>query len=276
MPKSLDSDSNVSDVEDCRTEACRLLHSEGLPCTIWGEDALAHHGIPTFVFDVFLLVNDVEKSKQTLLKHGFEPAPPNPRFKRIAALSSNAVRIAKPVAQLDSNGQNESELEAADRQTGVILLLARDWHYEIPKHSSTSISDSFPSLWDHLNSLISVYQSQSPTDYAMICHIAVHIGYFYLYTDEIWQPDSEKHLLLENRQLHLDYLAGKRNVVVAASHNPVLAEFLVRRDLPSSVLQQYYQRVRDLIQKGEHVPAIVDGGIDRPQSPLKKPGQDED
>jgi hypothetical protein len=110
----------------------------------------------------------------------------------------------------------------------------------------------------------------------MIRYIAVHIGYFYLYTNEVWQPGSENHLLLENRQLHLDYLAGKRNVVVAASHNPVLVDFLVRRDLPSSVLQQYYQGVRDLIKEGEHVPAIADGGVDRPQSPLRKPGQDED
>ena len=104
MSKTLDYDSDVSEVEHPRLQACQALYLERLPCVIWGEDALAHHGVPTLVFDVFLLVHDPEKSAQALLQHGFERTAANPRFKRTLPLSTEAPRLAIPVPEDHSVG----------------------------------------------------------------------------------------------------------------------------------------------------------------------------
>lgn len=56
-----DSNSDLNETDEpYRYQACEVLISESLPCLIWGEDALGHHGVPTILFDVFLLVHDPE------------------------------------------------------------------------------------------------------------------------------------------------------------------------------------------------------------------------
>lgn len=39
-----------------RFAACSVLYKAGIPVCIWLEDALAQLGVPTLVFDLFLLV----------------------------------------------------------------------------------------------------------------------------------------------------------------------------------------------------------------------------
>jgi hypothetical protein len=60
-PKSLDDSlSDLSAMENSRFSPCRILYEVGVPCVIWGEDALTAYDIPTIVFDLFLLVHDPE------------------------------------------------------------------------------------------------------------------------------------------------------------------------------------------------------------------------
>lgn len=162
-------------------------------------------------------------------------------------------------------------------EVGIVLLPTGNWHYNRPSACDQKLQTQhdpntlFPSLWDHLNSLISVYQSQDFTPDDMTVYIAVHISYIYLYSDDPWVPGSEANLLPENRQLHLDRQAGKFNIVAAAAApRPVVKTFHARGDLTSPVLQQYYGDVRDLVRKGEHQPAMAAGeSVNRPPPPVK-------
>lgn len=62
-PKSLDDSlSDLSAMENSRFSPCRILYEAGVPCVIWGEDALTAYDIPTIVFGLFLLVHDPESA----------------------------------------------------------------------------------------------------------------------------------------------------------------------------------------------------------------------
>jgi hypothetical protein len=54
-----------------RYEAPATLTSHGIPCVIWAEDALSHYGVPTVVFDPFLLVDDPEAAAECLCNAGY-------------------------------------------------------------------------------------------------------------------------------------------------------------------------------------------------------------
>ena len=43
-----------------RVEASRIIRTQGIPCVVWAEDALAHYGVPIVSFELFVLVADVD------------------------------------------------------------------------------------------------------------------------------------------------------------------------------------------------------------------------
>ena len=55
-----------------RYTACELLYKAGIPAAVWLEDALSYHGVPTLVFDLFLLVPDVNAAAQVLVSSGYK------------------------------------------------------------------------------------------------------------------------------------------------------------------------------------------------------------
>jgi hypothetical protein len=61
-------------------EGIKALKSCGIPCAVWGEDLLRHFGVPTIIFDHFLLVSNPETAASKLESYGFYPLPLNPRL----------------------------------------------------------------------------------------------------------------------------------------------------------------------------------------------------
>lgn len=55
-----------------RFSACSILYSAGIPASIWLEDALAYHDVPTLVFELFLLVPDVDAAARVLMSAGYQ------------------------------------------------------------------------------------------------------------------------------------------------------------------------------------------------------------
>ena len=142
-PKTLDYDSDVSEVEHPRLQVCQALSLERLPCSIWGEDALAHHGVPTLVFDVFLLVHDPEKSAQALIELCFERTAANPRFKRMPPLSAEAPRLAIPVPGDHSFMQDETNWSQIGK-LGLSFSQHTDGDTMFPTHAKTKFMSSLP------------------------------------------------------------------------------------------------------------------------------------
>jgi hypothetical protein len=53
---------------EIRYSSCLVLENIGIPYVIWFEDALAHYGVPTIVFDLYVLVLDIDTAAELLLK----------------------------------------------------------------------------------------------------------------------------------------------------------------------------------------------------------------
>lgn len=49
------------------------MHDHGVPCVVWFEDAIAHYGVPTVVFDLYILVPDISTAADVLAGAGWEP-----------------------------------------------------------------------------------------------------------------------------------------------------------------------------------------------------------
>ncbi|KAF2475535.1 uncharacterized protein BDR25DRAFT_382564 [Lindgomyces ingoldianus] len=51
-----------------RHQPCYILHDHGIPCVVWFEDAVAYYGVPTIVFDLYVLVSDIDSRTGAYLK----------------------------------------------------------------------------------------------------------------------------------------------------------------------------------------------------------------
>lgn len=60
---------------DRRYEACRTLNASEVPCAIWFEDAIAYYGVTTVLFDLYMLVHDIDAAARVLNKAGWVLAP---------------------------------------------------------------------------------------------------------------------------------------------------------------------------------------------------------
>jgi hypothetical protein len=59
-----------------RFAAYGVLYGAGIPACIWLEDALLQFGIPTVVFELFLLVPDVDAAVRALISAGYRRGEP--------------------------------------------------------------------------------------------------------------------------------------------------------------------------------------------------------
>lgn len=237
-PKSLDDSlSNLSVMENSRFSPCRILYEAGVPCVIWGEDALTAYDIPTIVFDLFLLVHDPESAARVLASHGFNRTTPSPRFYGIPQMSDNVPRLAQIPA---SAVHDMADLPKADdvNAPGVILLPAKDWRYKLPR-TVDEVDNFIPPLSTLLNTLINVWIDLPDNDILLREHIATHIGYFYLYNQDIRKPDFENELAAENRQVHFELLRGNDSPYVS---------------LTTKKCQEHHRNIRNQIRLGRYEP----------------------
>jgi hypothetical protein len=82
---------------------------------------------------------------------------------------------------------------------GVILLPAKYWRYKLPR-TVDEVDNFNPPLSTLLNTLIDVWIDLPDNDISLREHVAIHIGYFYSYNQDIRKPDFENELAAENRR----------------------------------------------------------------------------
>ena len=244
-------DSRLSSEFSTRYDACRVLEKYDIPCLIWGEDALSILGVPTIIFDLFLLVEDPEDAARYIIAHGFVRTKPNERFMETPGLSTLAPRLAAPLTPStppspitqgreveNSDKIPASELPDADDEMnpGVVLLAANRWpHNPLGWQQHRFV----PYTAEMLNCLISTYLDATEDKFRG--YIAVHISYFYLYLQDVRNPGFEIDLLEENRQVHFDLLYSKE---------------LLRTLLSAKRVQDYHLDAREKIRLGKLEPGL--------------------
>jgi hypothetical protein len=206
----------------------------------YGAKMLTAYDIPTIVFDPFLLVHDPESAARVLASHGFNRTTPSPRFYDIPQMSDNVPRLA----QIPASAIHEmADLPKADdvNAPGVILRPAEYWRYKLPR-TVNEVNNFIPPLSTLLNTLIDVWIDLPDSDILLREHIATHIGYFYLYNQDIRRPDFENELAVENRQVHFELLRGNDSPYVS---------------LMTKKCQEHHRNIRNQIRLGRYKPSRV-------------------
>jgi hypothetical protein len=205
-----------------RYDSCIVLADAGIANAIWLEDALTLHGSNSMVWDLSLLVADLTSASDCLLRVGYHPLPPAPRFDFDPEFGKRGIRLALPKnASICPSSRGGVDQDALDIDTAVTLLLAQDWYFDLGRDINlkgpapwafrpplSSLLDALMSFWLHLSSI----------DYTSRLRFSLYIGvlisYCYQLTDDshdhcsVRMVEYAQYLRPEHRELHYDIVAS--------------------------------------------------------------------
>lgn len=183
-----------------RYEPCRLLQASRIPFIVWGEDALKHYGVPTCLFDLYLVVPDIDAAAAVLASSGWQPSVARyPRSVSHRRLSS-PLKYAHP-------------LPSGDTSPVVSLLPSSDWNYTFDLDHQTKINTAtemnmFPPLPCLVDALIDVLLSIPEPSEGLYRLASLWVSYLYGYVPIVKTRQFADQLRFDNRQFHLDAVSG--------------------------------------------------------------------
>ena len=197
-----------------RLQPCFALHDSGIPCVVWFEDAIAHYGVPTVLFKLYILVPDIDTAAQELTRRGW-------------VLTPQQAKVGNAEVE-----QAMRHLEAPDYERGTeppgtattVLLSAADWNYNLPNKLQIPSNSAtfFPPLPYMLDALIDSLLDAPSSNIMLQRHLACQIAYLYAHVPALREPSFAGFLKLEHRQYRSDTLSGMNtgNVkCIAHQHN---------------------------------------------------------
>lgn len=235
---------------DPRYEPCDILLQAGIPCKVCEEDVLTFYGVPTIVFDIFILVPNLDMASQTLKDQGYVLTTPNTRFEDTPELSHHVPRLVSSVLAdkiMGTSSLSSSDglgLSKADDTvlSGIVLLHAADWNYSLPD-TIAGLQQLVPYLHEYSDCIVKRWMDLTEDNDSLRTYLAILIGYHSLYIDEVWTENFENQVRKEHRQFLYDLLADGAGGRVDLLH----------RDC-----QLYHQNIRSRILQGQHEPVIHD------------------
>ena len=218
-----------------RYSACRVLKDNGIPCYIWSEDALSYYGVPTAVFDVHIVVDDVEEAMEVLVGEGWSPPPPGfeARYTHIKEATHYLVRPGVNIGKTD--------LTAVGHWTTLVAIMdASEWNVKLPHISSPTYHPPkrddrwpfIPPLHELLDPLIQRWLVTPDEHPDFRGHLGIFLGYLYSHVSILQMREFAPYLKKEHRQYHFDKIAGVSVI--------------------SEVYREHQRNIRELILKGEY------------------------
>jgi hypothetical protein len=185
-----------------RHQPCVLLQKAGIPCAVWFEDALAHYGVPTEVFSLYVLVADIDQARQVLVQESWTDACEPPETLTHFLLRHPEVerrRLNPPV----------SDPATPHQVVSTVFLPAADWDMSSEELTwASSLNRYYPSLATLTDSLISKLLD-APRDSDLQSWMAVYVLYLYSHVKALKDPSFVDDIRYENRQFHRDAAAGR-------------------------------------------------------------------
>ncbi|CAK38193.1 hypothetical protein An03g02240 [Aspergillus niger] len=188
---------------ETRYSVCQVLIDNCVPHAIWFEDALVHYDVPTAVFDLYILVDDIDMAAKILAKVGWH------FDMQIPHLIGNA--------EVHLLVFPHKRLISPDDETRTVLLPAADWKFPltsntqlelVPLKVMPSLKVPFPPLAGFLDALIESWLD-CPSNYETLSLVlACQISYLYAHVPALKQKSFAEQLRYEHRQFHFDVLAG--------------------------------------------------------------------
>lgn len=191
-----------------RHEPCTILRNQRIPCLVWFEDAIAPYGVPTVVFDLHLLVPDMDQAARALMDKGWTDAGP---------LKSNYHFLMGPIPQrrlippgvTTDKSPGPAPLGPASKElpgpTLTVLLPAAHWNVSADDLGSCSSTGHVPPLPLLLDALSGSLLDSAPGP--LQTRLATYIAYLYTHCRSLKTQDFADHLKLEHRQFHYDALS---------------------------------------------------------------------
>ncbi|KAE8150968.1 hypothetical protein BDV25DRAFT_153471 [Aspergillus avenaceus] len=181
--------------EETRYRPCRVLDDNQIPYVVWFEDALHHYGVPTVVFDLYILVPSIEIAADCLVKAGW------------ALQSGHTIGMAEvqiPQQRLVLPGETEMQ---------TVLLSVSDWKFSLDDSRrrvslSKGVDVVIPPLPSLLDALIETWLDGPSDDPTLLLHLACQVNYLYDYVPVLKERSFADQMRYEHRQLHYDVLAG--------------------------------------------------------------------
>lgn len=191
-----------------RHEPCAILHERGVPCVLWFEDALAQHGVPTVVFDLHLLVADVDEAALALNEAGWTDT--KPRINHFLTDSAGKRRLNPPGFSTVAKGSRTWPPPPPSQEppgpTTTVLLPAADWNIT-DQELGPQLSEGFvPSLPLLLGALIDSLLD-SPSNTALRARLVTYVSYLYDHCASLKAQSFAENLKPEHRQFHCDALS---------------------------------------------------------------------
>ena len=215
---------------------CTLLQNAGIACVVWFEDAIAYYGVPTIVFDLYVLVQDPAAAAELLLRNGWtyaererkignatvadqqllyalSPPPPPPPSSPSPSSSPSSSPPSLPPAHLSSRlADTVADADKGDTgklpgPTTTILLPARNWNFALEQHCSPATS-VIPPLASLLDALIDSLLDSPDGNVMLRLHIDCMIAYLYEYVPELRQDSFRLRLKEEHRRYHDEARSG--------------------------------------------------------------------
>jgi hypothetical protein len=202
---------------------CHILHDSNLPCVVWFEDAIANYGVPTVVFDLYILVQDLETAAQVLVKSGWNLVLQEKGEIGNAIIDSPQRRLTPPSqyirkAELPTSHPRTSNFppplpdKSLPGPTTTVLLPAADWNFSLAEVGANDTKPLmytvFPPLAGLVDALIDSLLDFSSGNAMFRNFLANQITYLYRWAPEQQEKMFAEQLRYEHRQYHLDVLSG--------------------------------------------------------------------
>jgi hypothetical protein len=200
---------------------CHILHSHNLPCVVWFEDAIGYYGVSTVVFDLYILVQDIENAAQVLLQNGWNLVLQEKGRIGNAAVDYPQHRLTPP-----SQDSHDAELPTScpstfnllpplpdtslPRPTTTVLLSAADWNFSLASANNTNtlVDTIYPPLPSLVDALIDSLLDCPSDNHVLQTHLAAEIASLYSWSPMLKEKAFAEQLVYEHRQYHLDVLSG--------------------------------------------------------------------
>jgi hypothetical protein len=192
-------------VHRSRYEPGAELRDHDIPCLVWFEDAISPYGVPTEVFDLHLLVPDIDDAARALMDKGWTDAGPSKSSYDFLMGPIPQRRLNPPDTTAPGTAPLVPSFKDPPEPTLTVLLPAAYWKVSVDDLRPCSPGGFVPPLPVLIDALIDSFLDSTPG--LLQTRLATHVAYVYGHCKSLKTQDFAEQLKLEHRQFHYDALS---------------------------------------------------------------------
>jgi hypothetical protein len=181
------------------------LRDHDIPCLVWFEDAIAPYGVPTVVFNLHLLVPDIDDAARALMSKGWTDAGPLKSSYNFLMGPIPQRRLNPPDITAPGTAPPAPSFKDPPGPTLTVLLPAAYWNVSVDDLRPCSSDGFVPPLVVLMDALIDSFLDA--TSGPLQTRLGTHVGYVYTHCKLLKTQDFADRLKLEHRQFHYDALS---------------------------------------------------------------------